>query len=153
MVDLVAAYGPNASAPGVAGGAPCRRGLPKLTNVAGKPPAVLSTAGVKAPKKPTATLLVSGTGAPIEGTKTLVLQVIQTDLATGKKTQSTWGSAPQTVAAANVLSVASALNGHKVGSRVLILTPAMAATPASGSQQAQPATPAGILLVDVVGQY
>jgi len=152
VVDLIAAYHPDASAPGVAVSS-LPAGLPKLTNVAGKPPTVTSTAGVKAPKKPAATLLVKGSGAPIEGTKTLVLQVIQTDLATGTKTESTWGKAPQTVAATNVLSVASALNGQKVGSRVLILTPAIAATPASGSQQAQPASPAGILIVDVVGQF
>ncbi|HST46328.1 FKBP-type peptidyl-prolyl cis-trans isomerase [Jatrophihabitans sp.] len=152
VVDLVAAFAPDASAPGVAVST-LPAGLPKLTNVAGKPPTVLSTAGVKAPKKPAATLLVNGTGAPIEGTKTLVLQVVQTDLATGTKTESTWGKAPQTAPATNVLSVASALNGHKVGSRVLILTPPIAATPASGSQQAQPATPAGVLIVDVVGQF
>jgi peptidylprolyl isomerase len=152
VVDLVAAYHPDAAAPGIAVRT-LPAGLPKLTNVAGKPPAVLSTAGVKAPKKPTATLLVSGSGAPIQASKTLVLQVVQTDLATGTKTESTWGKAPQTVGATNVLAVASALNGQKVGSRVLILTPAIAATPASGSQQAQPATPAGILLVDVVGQF
>ncbi len=152
VVDLIAAYHPDASAPGTAVTS-LPAGLPKLTNVAGKQPKVLSTAGVKAPKKPAATLLVNGSGAPIEAAKTLVLQVIQTDLATGTKTESTWGKAPQTVAATSVLSVAAALNGHKVGSRVLILTPAIAATPASGSQQAQPATPPGVLIVDVVGQF
>ncbi|HEX8095415.1 FKBP-type peptidyl-prolyl cis-trans isomerase, partial [Jatrophihabitans sp.] len=152
VVDLIAAYHPNASAPGTPV-AKLASGLPKITNVAGKPPVVTSTAGVKAPKKPTATLLVAGTGAKIDAAKTLVLQVVQTDLATAKNTQSTWGKAPQTVAAKNVLTVATVLSGRNIGSRALILVPARPATAASGSQQAQPATPAQLLIVDVVGQF
>jgi len=152
VVDLIAAYKPNASAPGT----PVRAlgsGLPKVNNVVGKAPAVLSTAGVKAPKKPSATLLVTGTGVKIDPAKTLVLQVVQTDLATAKKTSSTWGRAPQTVAASNVLTVATVLKGRNIGSRALILVPPTAAAPATASQQAQPATPAQVLIVDVVGQF
>ena len=152
VVDLIAAYHPNASAPGTPVRLPAS-GLPKVTNVPGKAPAVLSTAGVKAPKKPAATLLISGTGAKIDPAKTLVLQVVQADLATGKSTGSTWGKAPQTVAARNVLTVATVLNGRNIGSRALILAPAIAATPATGSQQAQPGAPAQVLIVDVVGQF
>jgi peptidylprolyl isomerase len=152
VVDLIAAYKPNASAPGT----PVRTlasGFPKVNNVVGKAPAVTSTAGVKAPKKPTATLLVTGTGAKIDPAKTLVLQVVQTDLATAKKTSATWGRAPQTVAARNVLTVASVLDGRNIGSRALILVPPTAAAPASAGQQAQPAAPAQVLIVDVVGQF
>ncbi|MEO7262859.1 MAG: FKBP-type peptidyl-prolyl cis-trans isomerase [Jatrophihabitantaceae bacterium] len=152
VVDLIAAYGPNAAAPGTAV-SKLPTGLPKITNVAGRAPAVLSTTGVKVGKKPTATLLVSGAGAKIDAAKTLVLQVVQTDAATGKNTQSTWGKAPQTVAARNVLTVASVLTGRKLGSRALIVVPPVAATPATASQQAQPAAPAQLLLVDVVGQF
>ena len=152
VVDLVADYKPDASAPGtVVKSLPS--GLPKVTNVAGKPPTVVSTTGVKAAAKPVATLLVSGTGAKIDAAKTLVLQVVQTDLATHTKTSSTWGKAPQTVAAQNVLTVASALTGKNIGSRVLIVVPPTAAAPASNGQAAQPANPAQVLLVDVVGQF
>jgi peptidylprolyl isomerase len=153
VVDLVAAYKPNASAAGTAVTKLPATGLPKVTNVAGKPPAVLSTAGVKVGKKPTATLLVSGTGAKIDPAKTLVLQIIQTDVATGKKTQSTWGKAPQTVAANNVLGVATVLTGRNIGSRALIIVPATAAAPATAGQAARPATPPQILIVDVVGEF
>jgi peptidylprolyl isomerase len=152
VVDLIATYKPNASAPGTAV-SKLPSGLPKITNVAGKAPTVISTAGVKVGKKPTGTLLVAGSGAKIDPAKTLVLQVVQTDAATGKNTQTTWGKAPQTVAARNVLTVASVLNGRNVGSRALILVPAIAAQPASGSQQAQAASPAQVLIVDVVGQF
>ena len=152
VVDLIAAFHPNASAPGTPV-AKLASGLPKIVNVPGKQPTVTSTAGVKAPKKPTAILLVSGTGAKIDPAKTLVLQVVQTDLATAKNTQSTWGKAPQTVAARNVLTVATVLSGRNVGSRALILVPPVAAAPATASQQAQPATPAQMLIVDVVGQF
>ena len=152
VVDLIAAYHPNASAPGTAVRTTAR-GLPKIDNPIGKAPKVISTAGVKAPKKPTATLLVAGAGAKIDPAKTLVLQVVQTDLATAKNTQSTWGKAPQTVAARNVLTVATVLTGRNIGSRALILAPGTPATPASASQPARPATPAQLLIVDVVGQF
>lgn len=153
VVDLVAAYKPNASAAGTVVTKLPSTGLPKLTNIAGKPPAVISTAGVKVAKKPTGTLLVTGTGAKIDAAKTLVLQVVETDVATGKNTQSTWGKAPQTAPASNVLGVASVLNGRNIGSRALIIVPAIAATPATGSQAAQPARAPQILIVDVVGQF
>ncbi len=153
VVDLLAAYKPDASAPGTVVQHLPATGLPKITNVAGKPPVVLGTAGVKVPKMPAGTLLVSGTGAKIDPAKTLVLQVVQTDLATGKKTQSTWGKAPQTVSAKNVLGVAGVLTGHNVGSRALILTPAFKGAPASAGHAAQPASPPQVLIVDVVGQF
>jgi peptidylprolyl isomerase len=153
VVDLVADYSPNASAPGTAVTQLPTTGLPKITNVPGKKPQILSTAGVKAPTKAVSTLLVTGSGPKIDTAKTLVLQLVQTDLATGKKTQSTWGRAPQSVSAQSVLSVAGKLAGQRIGSRVLILLPPSAPQPASATQAAQPALPASALIVDVVGQY
>lgn len=153
VVDLIAAYKPDASAPGtVAAGIPAT-GFPKITNVPGKKPVVLSTAGVKAPSKPESTLLVTGSGAKIDTAKTLVLQLVQTDVATGKKTQATWGTAPQTVAAQNVLNLADKLKDQNIGSRALVLIPATPATPASATRAAQPAQPPQILIIDVVGQF
>ncbi len=152
VVDLIAAYRPDASAPGTAV-SPLPSGLPKIKNVPAQAPTVLSTTGVKVGAKPTATLLVTGSGAKIDPAKTLVLQVVQTDAATGKNTQSTWGKAPQTVEASNVLTVAGVLKGRNLGSRALIVVPAIAAKPATGGQQAQPASPAQLLIVDVVGQF
>ena len=152
VVDIVGTYKPNASAPGTVV-AYKTAGLPKITNVPGKAPTITSVKGVAAPKKPAATLLVKGSGAKIDAKKTLVLQVVETDIATGKSTQSSWGKAPQTVAAANVLSVATVLTGQTVGSRALVLVPAIAATAATATAAAQPASPPQILIVDVVGQF
>ncbi len=153
VVDLIAAYKPDASAPGTAV-AHLPAGLPRLTNIPGKKPAITGTAGVKTPTgAPTSTLLVAGQGAKIDPAKTLIVQLMQTDLATGKDTQTTWGQGPIAVPAQNVLKVADKLAGHNVGSRVLALLPASPATPGTATQQAQPATPAQILIVDVVGQY
>lgn len=152
VVDLVAAYGPDASAPGTAA-APLPAGWPKVSTTPAKKPTITSVAGVKAPKKPASKLLVKGKGDKIDPSKTLVLQLVQTDLATGKKTQATWGQAPQLVTGSNVLPVASALTGQRVGSRAVVLLPPTAATPASGSTPAQPAAPATVLVIDVVGQF
>jgi peptidylprolyl isomerase len=153
VIDLVADFAPNASAPGTVVPNIKTAGLPKIVNVAGKPPTITRTAGVRAPAKPTSTLLVTGRGAKIDATKSLVVQLVQTDLATGQNTQSTWGKAPQTAPAQDVLPVASVLTGQNIGSRALVLLPATAAIPASATAQAQPAAPAEILLVDVVGQF
>jgi peptidylprolyl isomerase len=153
VVDLVAAYKPSASAPGTPVSKLPSAGLPKITNVAGKKPAITSTAGVKVPTKPTSTLLVAGSGPKIDTAKTLALQIVQTDLATGKKTQATWGTGPQAVPGKSVLGIADKLTGQNIGSRVVVLLPASAATPASTTQQAQPAVPPQVLVIDVVGQF
>ncbi len=152
VVDLVAVYKPDASAPGTPAGA-LPAGWPKVSNTPAKEPAITSLAGVKAPKKPVSKLLVKGTGDKINPSDTLVLQLVQTDLATGKNTQATWGQAPQEVSGSNVLPLASALNGQRIGSRSVVLLPATPATPASGSSPAQPARPAAVLVIDVVGQF
>ncbi len=152
VVDLDAVYKPDASAPGTPAG-PLPAGWPKVSNTPAKKPTITSVAGVKAPKKPVSELLVKGTGAKIDSSKTLVLQLVQTDLATGKKTQTTWGQGPQVVSASTVLPLASALSGQRVGSRAVVLLPGTPATPASGSNPAQPARPAAVLVVDVVGQF
>ena len=152
VVDLVASYGPDASAPGTAAG-PLPAGWPKVSDTPAKEPTITSVAGVKAPAKPVSKLLVKGTGDTINQSKTLVLQVVQTDLATGKKTQATWGQAPQVVSASSVLPLATALSGQRIGSRAVVLLPATPATPASGSNPAQPARPAAVLVIDVVGQF
>jgi peptidylprolyl isomerase len=153
VIDLVADYKPDASAPGTVVKNIPTRGLPKITNVPGKKPTITSTAGVKAPTKPTSTLVVNGSGAKIDTTKTLVLQLVEADLATGKHTQATWGQAPQTASAQNVLSIADKLTGQNIGSRVVVLLPATPASPATSTQAARPATPPTLLIVDVVGQF
>jgi peptidylprolyl isomerase len=153
VVDLLSDYTPNASAPGVADSQLPATGWPKIVNTPGQQPQITSVAGVKAPASPTSKLLVKGSGAKIDSSKTLVLQFVQTDIATGKQTQSTWGMQPQLINAQNVLSAATALNGQNVGARAVALLPAMPAQPASATAASQPATPAQILIIDVVGQY
>jgi peptidylprolyl isomerase len=152
VVDLIADYKPDASAPGtVVDNLP--GGLPKMRNVPGKQPAITSTVGVKAPTKPTSTLVVKGTGPKIDTSKMLVMQFVQADLATGKGAQATWGQGPQTAPAKNVLSIADTLTGQNIGSRVVVLLPPTPATPASSTQAAQPAITAQIVIIDVVGQF
>src|SRR5581483_9909982 len=125
----------------------------KVSSTPAEEPTITSVAGVNAPKKPVSELLVKGTGAAIDPSKTLVLQLVQADLATGKDTQATWGKAPQLVNASSVLTVASALKSQRIGSRAVVLLPATAAVPASGSSAAQPAKAAQVLVIDVVGQF
>jgi peptidylprolyl isomerase len=153
VVDLIAAYKPNASAPGTAVSKLPTTDFPKITNVVGKEPTILSTAGVKVPANPTSTLLVTGSGTKIDSSKTLVLQLVEAELANGQLIQASWGQAPQTVAAQSVLQVADKLTGQNVGSRVLVLLPATAAVAANGSQPSQAASPPEILIIDVVGQF
>lgn len=153
VVDLLADYKPNASAPGVADDQLPPTGWPKISNVPGRQPQITSVAGVSAPTSPVSKLLVKGTGAKIDTSKTLVLQIVETDIATGKEAQSTWGKQPQLVGAQSVMSVVTALNGQNVGTRAVALLPATPAQPASATAAAQPASPAQVAIIDVVGQF
>lgn len=153
VIDLLSDFKPSASAPGTVDSQLPATGWPKITNTPAHEPSVTSVAGVKAPSAPTSKLLVKGSGAKIDPTKTLVLQLVQTDIPTGKQSQSSWGKDPQLVSAKDVLSVAAALNGQSIGARAVVLLPATAAQPASATASSQPASPAQILIIDVVGQF
>ncbi len=153
VVDLLADYTPNASAPGTVDSALPAPGWPKVTNTPAREPQITSVAGVKAPTAPSSKLLVKGSGAKIDPSKTLVLQLVQTDIPTGTQTQSSWGKQPQLVSAQNVLSAVTALSGQNIGARAIALLPATPAQPATSTAASQPATPAQILIIDVVGQF
>jgi len=153
VVDLLADYKPDASAPGVATTQPPGAGWPQITNTPGRQPQVTSVAGVRAPTSPTSKLLLDGRGAKIDPSKTLVIQVVDTDIATGSNTQTTWGKEPELVSGQSVISIVTALNDQNIGARAVALVPATPAQPASATAQAEPATPASILVVDVVGQF
>ncbi|HSY15578.1 MAG TPA: FKBP-type peptidyl-prolyl cis-trans isomerase [Jatrophihabitantaceae bacterium] len=153
VIDLIAAYGPNASAPGTVVPNIPTAGLPKITNVPGRAPAIVSMTGVKAPATPTSTLLVTGGGAKIDTTKTLVFQYVETDIATGKVGRSSWGQAPQTESATSLLGIVDKLDGQKIGARALVLLPATPAIPATASTPAEPAVAPMVLIIDVVGQF
>ena len=153
VVDLLTDYKPNASAPGSVAAPLPASGWPKITNTPAQEPKITSVAGVKAPTSPASKLLVTGNGAKIDTSKQLVLQVVETDIATGKQNHSTWGQAPQLASAQNVLQLVTALSGQSIGARAVALVPAVPAQPASATAAAQPASPAEILIVDVVGQF
>ncbi len=89
-------------------------------------------------------MLIKGSGAKIDPSKTLVVQLVQTDIATGTQTQSSWGQQPQLISAQTVLSVATALNGQNIGARAVALLAATPAQPATATTAAQPATPAQV---------
>ncbi len=140
VVDVLGALDPQAAAEGV-GVTDVPAGFPEVTSVPGKEPEVTSVAGVSVPKESRSTLLVTGAGEPIDPAATLALQLVQTDTATGQQTQKTWGGAGiELVPAESVLSLATALQGQKVGSRALVVT----ADTGNGS---------GVLIIDVVAQY
>ncbi len=92
-----------------------------------------SVAGVKVPTSPTSKVLIKGSGAKIDPSKTLVVQLVQTDIAAGTQTQSSWGQQPQLISAQTVLSVATALNGQNVGARSVAPLPATPAQPATAT--------------------
>lgn len=147
VVDVIAALDPNAAATGTVV-AKLPAGLPAVTSASGKKPVITSVNGVKAGGQPVSALLIAGGGDPIDPAKSLAVQVIQTDAATGKQTQQTWGSGLQVIPAEQVISVLSALKGAKVGSRAVGVLPAETASSSAGTQ-----TPASIVIVDVIGQY
>lgn len=146
VVDIVDALEPNLSASGAPVSLPA--GMPQITSASGTKPVITSVKGIKTVTTPTSALLIKGTGEPIDATKTLALEIVKTDAATGQQTQQTWGKNLELVSAAQVLTVADALKGQKVGSRVVALTPAV-----SGNGSSTQSSPAAVLVLDVVKQY
>jgi peptidylprolyl isomerase len=139
VIDIVDVVGKDNVADGKPAGA-LPEGWPEVDSRSGKKPVIRSVSGVKEVTETTSRLLLSGTGEVIDEKKTLVLEWLQTDLATGKQTQQTWGNAPEIVPASDVLGVADVLKGQRIGSRAIALLPD------SGSG-------AMIVILDVVGQY
>ncbi|MBK6870399.1 MAG: FKBP-type peptidyl-prolyl cis-trans isomerase [Kineosporiaceae bacterium] len=139
VVDIVGAVDAKAGASGTAVKPPA--GYPSVTSVAGKEPQITSVKGVTASSTSRSTLLIKGTGPTIDPKKSLALQFIQTDTATGKQTQTTWGKGVEVVPAEQVFTVAEALKGARVGSRAVVVTAA-----AAGSESL-------VVVVDVVAQF
>jgi peptidylprolyl isomerase len=146
VVDLVDAINPNTAATGTPVAKPVA-GMPAVASQPGKKPVITSVKGVKVGAQPVSALLLAGTGAPIDPTKTLALEIIQTDAATAKNTQETWGGGLQLIPAQQLISILSVLKSAKVGSRAVGLLPAES----SGGASAK--TPPSVVVVDVVGQY
>ncbi len=140
VVDLLDSYPATAAADGT----PVTEmpdGFPTVSSESGNEPSITSVEGISAPKQNRSTLLLDGAGEAIASDKTLVLQVVQTDVATGTKTQKTWGGAGlESAPASGVIELAPVLKGRKVGSRALVVT----ADTGNGS---------AVLVVDVVGQF
>jgi peptidylprolyl isomerase len=147
VVDLVAAVNPNTAATGTPV-AKLPPGMPAVSSQPGKKPVISSVKGVKVGPEPVSALMIEGKGASIDPAKSLVLEIVQTDAATGKQTQETWGGALQVTPAQQVVSALSALKTAKVGSRAIAVLPGDGAAGAGGAQN-----PASIVIVDVVGQY
>jgi len=142
VVDVVNTIGKDASAKGSAV-TPTAAGLPKISSESGKKPAITSVAGIAVPAKPLSGLLLKGEGEKIDPTKTLAMQIVQTDTATGKQTQETWGKGLTSAPAETVLGTVSALQGATIGSRAVVVTP----------KGATDGSPSAVLVVDVVGQF
>lgn len=142
VVDLVDALDKDAAATGTKATAALPAGLPALTaDEPGKKPVLGPIKGLKPGKAAVSGLLLTGTGDPIDPAKSLALQIVQTDSATGKQFRETWGTSPQLVPAADVLSIFPVLKGQKVGSRAISLTPKTEQNPSL------------VVVVDVVAQY
>jgi len=139
VVDILGAVDGDASAEGAAAAAPA--GFPTVSSSSGKEPKITSVKGLVPSATSRSALLVKGSGAAIDPAKFLALQFVQTDAATGTQTQGTWGRGIELVPAGEVLAVASALKGQRVGSRVVAVTGKSASAASL------------VVVVDVVGQF
>jgi len=139
VVDILGSLAADASATGTAA-KDVPAGFPKVDSASGKQPKITSVSGV-ATDAARSTLLIKGSGEAIDPARYLALQFVQTDTATGKQTQGTWGQGAEVVAASAVLTVADALQGQNVGSRVLAVT------------KDEENSPSLVVVIDVIGQY
>lgn len=144
VVDILDSLDKDLAADGEPATGSLPSGFPKVSSEPGKKPTITSVEGVKADSSPGSALLLTGRGETIDAKKSLAMELIQTDAATGKQTQQTWGRALELVPASQVLSVATALKDQKVGSRAVAVVPGQ-----SGSS----ASEATVLVIDIIGQY
>ena len=144
VVDILGGVDKNAVANGSPAAGALPANFPKIESVSGQIPKITSVAGVKPGPAPQSALLLKGAGEKIDLKKRLAIQVIQTDSATGKETQQTWGQGgPQLVPTEQVLSIASVLKDQNVGSRSVSVAPG----------QGGASSPGIVLVIDVIGQY
>lgn len=142
VVDVLASYdSTTSSATGTVVTAGLPAGLPTVDSQVGKQPKVTGVKDVKPGVQAVSGLLIKGTGATIDEKKSLIMQIVESDAATGTQSQATWGQALQSAAAGAVLNTVGALKGAPVGSRAVVVTAQSASQPAS------------ILVVDVIAQY
>ncbi|MDQ1292563.1 MAG: peptidylprolyl isomerase [Actinomycetota bacterium] len=144
VVDIIDSVDKDKAADGEKAGTALPAGFPEISSEPGKKPTITSVKGVKTGSTPSSALLLAGKGETIDSKKSLLMELIQTDAATGKQTQQTWGSSLELVAAEQVLSIASSLKDQKVGSRAVSVVPAQSGSSAMG---------ATVLVIDIVGQY
>jgi peptidylprolyl isomerase len=142
VVDVLASYDSKTSAAtGTVVTTPPPAGLPTVDSQVGKQPKVTDVKGVKPGAAPVSGLLIKGDGAPIDEKKSLIMQIVESDAATGTQSQATWGQALQSASAGAVLNTVEVLKGAPVGSRAVVVTAQSASQPAS------------ILVVDIIAQY
>jgi len=135
VVDLVSEYS-RTSAPGTVV-SNIRAAATQDHQCAGQETTITSTAASRSRRSPRHPAR-HRSGAKIDTAKTLVLQLVQTDLQTGKNTRQP-GRRATTVSAQNVLSIADKLSGQNVGSRWCLLRRPRRYR--SSTQAAQPASP------------
>lgn len=136
VVDVLGAYGKNASAGSGAVPQTVPAGLPEVEGTVGQPPVVVIPKGTKQPTKQQTVVVALGSGTPVRP-GLLVLQYEAVDW-TGKVLESTWASgAPVGEPVGTNTSQSGALDslvGVPLGSRVLILFPSQTASGAAGGQ-------------------
>jgi peptidylprolyl isomerase len=142
VIDLVGAVDKDAASSGTETVGALPAGLPSVRSQPGRQPAILSVHGVKAVGAPLSGLLVRGDGTKIDPTRSLALQIVETDLATGKQTEATWGKGVDIIPAAEVIQLATVLKGQNLGSRAVAVTPPQ-----------QSGTTGVVLIVDVIAQF
>ena len=141
VVDVIAAYGPNATLPAPKPVASLPKGLPTVTGAWGVEPKVTLAKGTVPPKAPVATVLATGTGPKVLMGHLLVVQYTAVSWE-GKALGKTWGTGgPQGLPT----SVSDLLVGEPVGSRVLLdLPPQQAGGDAKKESVA--------VVIDILGQ-
>jgi len=151
VIDIHAAYAPDATADG-AEVAPTVEGLPEVESKSGQKPKITSIEGASADgDKPRSGLLIEGTGEKIDPARKLVFQVVETKPGSTEISGDTWTQGgPQVVDASQILQMAKALIGQRVGSRavVVVMPPSQEAT---GTTPTSPSGPVS-LVVDIIGQ-
>ena len=124
VVDLVDRFAGDLAASGTATQEKLPAGVASVSRNPGGKPELTVEKGAKPPAKPAGAVVVAGDGDALDLKKTLVAQVQVVDLASGRTAYETWGTAPRAVPVSQLPGLARALDGQKVGCRVVLSLPA-----------------------------
>ncbi|PID98299.1 MAG: peptidylprolyl isomerase [Actinobacteria bacterium] len=145
VVDIINAFNANDTS-ALTQAQPTGNALPTGVTVegeAGQEPKIAFTPDAQAPAETSFTVLNEGSGEELKEGDFVIARVVGAPLGDASLTESNWARAPEVLSAAQ-----GRLNGYKIGSRIVVVTPNQAPQSGAGAPTGQPSA---VVVIDILG--